>query len=87
MAWFAVAGLSATIATEQQVVAPEGGLKVIVSGEVSLNYPIEEDGKPVLTNSPLGLEFKDGTKLGPRKSQLKAEAHNLTPSVISIGVR
>jgi alpha-glucosidase len=55
----------AALAAERQVAAPSGGLKVIVSDAGGLNYRVEVDGKIVLTNSPLGLEFKDGTKLGP----------------------
>ena len=53
-------------AAEREVVAPGGGLKVIVSDEGGLNYRVMVDGKTVLTNSRLGLEFQDGTKLGPR---------------------
>jgi alpha-glucosidase len=54
----------ALTAAEHQLVAPGGGLKVIVSDAGGLNYRIEVDGKTVLTNSPLGLEFKDGARLG-----------------------
>jgi alpha-glucosidase len=53
-------------AAEHQVAAPGGGLKVIVSDEGGLNYQVLVDGKTVLTNSRLGLEFQDGTKLGPK---------------------
>jgi alpha-glucosidase len=56
---------SVITAAEHQLVAPDGGLKVVVSDEGGLNYRVEMDGKTVLTNSPLGLEFQDGTKLGP----------------------
>ena len=52
-------------AAEQQVVAPGGGVKVIVSDAGGLNYRVLVDGKTVLTNSPLGLEFQDGARLGP----------------------
>src|SRR5437899_12826662 len=55
----------ALTAAEHQLVAPDCGLKVIVSDERGLNYRIEVDGKTVLTNSPLGLEFQGGAKLGP----------------------
>jgi alpha-glucosidase len=50
---------------ERQVVSPGGGLKVVVSDDGGLNYRVEVKGKVVLTNSPLGLEFQDGAKLGP----------------------
>ena len=56
---------SALTAAEHLVVAPGGGVKVIVSDAGGLNYRVEVDGKTVLTNSPLGLEFQDGARLGP----------------------
>lgn len=52
-------------AGERQIAAPGGGLAVIVSDEGGLNYRVTVNGRTVLTNSLLGLEFKDGTKLGP----------------------
>ncbi len=52
-------------AAEQRLASPDGGLAVIVSNDHGLHFSVEADGKTVLTNSPLGLEFKDGTKLGP----------------------
>ena len=57
---------SVVTAAEHELVAPGGGVKVIVSDAGGLNYRVEVDGKTVLTNSPLGLEFQDGTKLGPK---------------------
>jgi alpha-glucosidase len=65
MGLIAVGCASVAFSAEQQVVAPNGGLKVILSDKGGLNYRVEVDGKTVLTNSPLGLEFQDGTKLGP----------------------
>jgi hypothetical protein len=56
---------ASSTAAQHQVVAPGGGLKLIVSDEGGLNYRVEVDGKTVLTNSPLGLEFQDGARLGP----------------------
>jgi len=52
-------------AAEREVVSPAGELKVIISDEGGLNYRVEVQGQTILTNSPLGLEFQDGTKLGP----------------------
>ena len=52
-------------AAEQKVTAPGGGLVVIVSDVGGLNYRVQANGNMVITNSPLGLEFKDGTRLGP----------------------
>jgi len=52
-------------ATEQSLASPEGGLKVVISDDHGLHYLMKIDGRLVLTNSLLGLEFKDGVKLGP----------------------
>jgi alpha-glucosidase len=61
----AVCCVTVATAAEHQLVAPGDGVKVIVSDAGGLNYRVEVDGKTVLTNSPLGLEFQDGAKLGP----------------------
>ena len=67
-------------AAEQRLASPDGELAVIVSDDRGLHFCVEAGGKTVLTNSTLGLEFKDGTKLGPAavitKSQTKK--HNGT---------
>ncbi len=52
-------------ASEQRIVAPGGGLTVIVSDDGGLHYRVLVNGQTVLTNSSLGLEFADGAKLGP----------------------
>jgi alpha-glucosidase len=52
-------------AAERRVTAPDGGLAVVVSDAAGLNYRVDVDGKVILTASSLGLEFKDGAKLGP----------------------
>ena len=56
---------SCLTAAEREVVSPDGVLKVVVSDAGGLNYRVEVKGQTILTNSPLGLEFHDGTKLGP----------------------
>ncbi|HOP97805.1 MAG TPA: glycoside hydrolase family 97 protein [Verrucomicrobiota bacterium] len=60
--------------------APGRGLAVIVSDAGGLHYRVEAGGRPVLTNSLLGLEFKDGTRLGPAAVIRKAatKRHNGT---------
>jgi alpha-glucosidase len=65
-------------AAEQRIVSPDGGLAVIVSDDHGLQFRVEADGKTVLTNSPLGLEFKDGTKLGPSAviTKTRTEKHD-----------
>lgn len=59
---FSAAGLPAV---EQRLVAPGGTLAITVSDVGGLNFRVEASGKLVITNSPLGLGFKDGTRLGP----------------------
>ncbi len=65
MTWIALGCAPVVTAAEHQLVAPGGGVKVIVSDLAGLNYRVEVDGKTVLTNSPLGMEFQDGARLGP----------------------
>jgi alpha-glucosidase len=59
-------------AAEQRVVAPGGALAVAVSDDHGLRYRVEVNGKAVLTDSPLGLEFKGGAQLGPAAVITKA---------------
>ena len=67
---FAIATMTVCFATcltaaEREAVSPDGVLKVVVSDTGGLNYRVEVKGRTILTNSPLDLEFQDGTKLGP----------------------
>jgi alpha-glucosidase len=57
---------------QQRVVAPGGGLAITISDTGGLNYRVEVNGSSVITNSALGLEFKDGAKLGPQAAITKA---------------
>jgi alpha-glucosidase len=59
-------------AAEQRVVAPGGGLAAVVSDDHGLTFRAEIAGKPVVKDSPLGLEFEGGAKLGPAASIAKA---------------
>lgn len=67
-------------AAEQRLASPNGGLAVIVSDDHGLEFRVEAEGKTVLTNSTLGLEFKDGTKLGPAAviTKTRTKKHNGT---------
>ena len=49
---------------EQRLTSPDSKLAIIVSDTDGLHYRVEVDGKPVVADSQLGLEFQDGTKLG-----------------------
>ncbi len=65
---FAVALFSsvcAALAAERRVASPDGRLALVVSDETGLRYRVELDGKPLLVDSPLGLGFTDGLRLGP----------------------
>jgi alpha-glucosidase len=57
--------ICSTSGGEYSVTAPNGRLKVIVADAGGIHYRVEVGGKTVVTDSPLGLEFEDGTKLGP----------------------
>jgi hypothetical protein len=39
---------------------------------VSLHYRVEIDGRSVVVDSPLGLEFRDGAKFGPMAAMTNA---------------
>src|SRR5688572_7120412 len=52
-------------AAEHRVTSPGGGLTAVVSDDGGLRYRVEVGGQATVIASPLGLEFKDGTKLGP----------------------
>ena len=56
---------SLATAAEQRVTSPDGKLALVVSDDAGLRYRVELDGKPLLADSVLGLEFADGTTLGP----------------------
>src|SRR3954454_11965969 len=60
-------------ASEQRVAAPGGALTAIVTDDHGLHLRVEIDGKPVVNDSPLGLEFKDGVKLGPAAAITKTQ--------------
>jgi alpha-glucosidase len=51
-------------AAEQRVSSPDGTISVIVDETGGLHYRVEVDGKPVVQDSPLGLEFQGGVALG-----------------------
>jgi alpha-glucosidase len=52
-------------AAERRVEAPGGGLAAVVSDAHGLSFRVEIAGKTVVKDSPLGLEFEGGVKLGP----------------------
>ena len=59
-------------AAEKCLASPDGALEIVVSDDHGLQYCVEFGGKMILTNSLLGLEFKDGVKLGPAAVITKA---------------
>jgi len=69
--WLTLSVFSAS-AAEQRVASPDGEVSIIISDNGGLHYHVEIGGKIVLTNSLLGLEFKDGAKLGPAAVITKA---------------
>jgi alpha-glucosidase len=60
----AVFTVAQAISAEQRLTSPDSKLAIIVSDTDGLHYRVEVDGKPVVADSQLGLEFQDGTKLG-----------------------
>ena len=64
---FAAALLAAlgASAAEHRVRSSDDKLALVVSDYAGLRYRVELDGKPLLADSKLGLEFADGLVLGP----------------------
>ena len=56
---------ASAFAAERRVKSPDGKLALVVSDEAGLRYRVEFEGKPLLSDSVLGLAFADGTTLGP----------------------
>jgi alpha-glucosidase len=69
---------SKAIAAEHRIGSPGGGLAAVVSDDGGLHYRVEVAGQAVIVASPLGLGFKDGTKLGPSAviSKVTRSAHD-----------
>ncbi len=55
------------------VKSPDGKIEFTLRGNGALVYSVSVDGKPVLTESRLGLTFKDGQTLGANTRLVKAE--------------
>lgn len=52
-------------AADYQLKSPDGRLAIDISDAAGLRYRVECDGHLILQPSQLGLEFQDGTRLGP----------------------
>jgi alpha-glucosidase len=49
---------------EERLMSPDGTVAMMVSASHGLTYRVEVDGRTIVTNSPLGLDFKSGVRLG-----------------------
>ncbi len=65
-------------ASEVRLTSPDGRLAVTISDQGGLCYRVAVDSKPVLADSRLGLEFQNGTRLGPTAviAGTKAASHD-----------
>jgi len=61
-------------AAEYHLSSPDGHLRIIVSDAAGLQYQVECDGRTVVLPSKLGLEFQDGTTLGPAAAVTKTKS-------------
>lgn len=52
-------------AAEHRIASPSGDLAVVVCDDNGLTYRVDISGQTVVTQSALGLTFKDGTMMGP----------------------
>jgi alpha-glucosidase len=55
------------------VQSPDGAIEVTIQGNGPLTYSVSVDGKVLLTDSKLGLKFKDGVTLGARAQLTQVE--------------
>ena len=56
--------------------SPDGKIEVLVTAAGPLSYAVSVDGIPVLLESKLGLQFRDGTSLGRDVELLKADSNS-----------
>ena len=72
------AGAAGLRSAEESIASPDGAITVTVSDAGGLRYRAAMDGKPVLADSALGLDFDGGFALGPRAAIVKAvrRTHN-----------
>ena len=73
LAFTACASFGSSHAAEQRVSSPNGTISVIVNDAGGLHYRVEIDGKPLVQESPLGMEFQGGVTLGPSAVIRKAD--------------
>ena len=65
-------------AGDYSVKSPDGRITCSISDTQGLHYSVQVDGKAVLASSQLGMEFKDGTKLGSTATIAKASPKSHT---------
>lgn len=54
-----------------RLLSPDGKIEVSIAVQSTLNYRVRIDGQQILRNSPMGLEFADGTILGQNVELVK----------------
>ena len=55
------------------LLSPDGKIKVTVAAASNLTYSVQVDGQTILTDSKLGLEFRDGIQFGQNVEVLKTD--------------
>ncbi|HZR17625.1 MAG TPA: glycoside hydrolase family 97 protein [Verrucomicrobiae bacterium] len=63
-------------AGQASVKSPDGTIQMVLHGNGPLNYSISVDGKPLLTDSRLGLRFRDGSEIGANSRLVKVERNS-----------
>src|SRR5215472_168989 len=64
---------AALVAGQVSVKSPDGTIEFTLHGNRPLTYTVSIDGKPVLSESRLGLKFRDGLTLGEDARLVKVE--------------
>lgn len=61
---------------EHRLSSPDGRIEVVVSDAQGMRYRVEVDGTTIVTNSSLGLIFRNSVTLGPSAVIAKAETNS-----------
>lgn len=65
--------LTSSLPTTMTVTSPDGTIEAVVQCRGSLRYSVIVDGKPVIRDAQLGLEFRGGTVMGADVEYVSAD--------------
>jgi hypothetical protein len=71
--WLAGCRTLDTTPGKYSLASPDGTLEIIVTAHGPLAYAVRPDGQPVVADSRLGLDLREGVQLGRRVKVARAE--------------